>query len=179
MSTYLERVIGAAKLDAATYEEVEADNNATAQAAGVVAVSSLAAGIGSAALPGSGPGIVIGTLAALLGWVIWASLTWAIGTKLLPGERTEADIGQMLRTIGFASAAGVLRLGGIIPGLGWLFILVGSIWMLVATVVAVRQALDYQSTWRAFGVCLIGWLILGLLQVLLFAPAAPPPAGGA
>jgi hypothetical protein len=58
---------------------------------------------------------LLGTLAALLGWLIWAFLTWLIGTKLLPEASTEADIGQLMRTIGFASAPGILRVLGSSP----------------------------------------------------------------
>jgi hypothetical protein len=88
------------------------------QSAGVVVLSSLAAGIGSIAYAGVATGLLLGTLAALLGWLIWAFLTWLIGTKLLPEASTEADIGQLMRTIGFAAAPGILRVLGIIRAPG-------------------------------------------------------------
>lgn len=69
----------------------------------------------------------------------------------------------MLRTIGFSSAPGLIRVLGIIPGLRPLLFLVAGIWMLVAMVIAVRQALDYTSTWRALGVCGIGWVVQFLI----------------
>jgi hypothetical protein len=55
-----------------------------------------------------------------------------------------------------------------IPGLSGLVFLVASIWMLIAMVIAVRQALDYKSTFRAGGVCAIGWVIQSLILYLLF-----------
>jgi len=173
MSTFAERMIKAAKLDPAVYEEVEADSSSMGQAVGVVVLSSLAAGIGSIGYAGFWSGLIGGTIAALVAWIIWAFLTWIIGTKLLPQEQTEADMGQLLRTIGFSSSPGLLRVGGIIPGLGALFVLAGNIWMLVAMVVAVRQALDYNSTWRAVAVCLIGWVVLVLVQLVLFQFMGP------
>jgi hypothetical protein len=94
-----------------------------------------------------------------MGWYIWAFLTYYVGTKWLPEPTTEADTGQMLRTLGFASTPGLLRVAGIIPGLGLIALVVAPIWMLCAMVVAVRQALDYTSTARAIGVCLIGFAI--------------------
>jgi len=90
---------------------------------------------------------------------MWAGLTFLIGTKLLPEPQTQADFGQLLRSIGFSASPGVLRILGIIPILGWLISLAASIWMLVAMVIAVRQALDYKSTGRAVGVCLIGFVV--------------------
>lgn len=176
MSSFTDRVIGAAKLDPDTYEEVEHDRDAIGQATAVVILSSLAAGVGSIAYSGVVTGLVVGTIAALVGWLIWASLTWIIGTKLLPEKDTEADIGQLLRTIGFAAAPGLLRVLGIVPGIGGLIVLACNIWMLAAMVVGVRQALDYTSTWRAVGVCAIGWVILVLLQALVITMlGAPPP----
>lgn len=167
MTTFVNQMIRAAKLDVHLYEEVEADGNATRPAMVVVLLASLAAGVGSIGSMGLG-GILFGTLAALAGWYIWAYLTYFIGTRLLPEAQTEADLGQLLRTTGFSSAPGLIRVLGIIPGLGSLVFAAASVWMLVTMVVAVRQALDYESTWRAVGVCAIGWLIQTLILALLF-----------
>ncbi len=164
MATIQDRIIRAAKLDSQLYEEVEADRGATGQAMAVVVMSAVAAGIG---LGGGGLlGIVGGTIVALVGWWIWAFLTYFIGTRLLPESQTKADYGELLRTIGFASAPGLIRVFGVIPGFGAFLFPVAGIWMLVAMVIAVRQALDYTSTPRAVGVCLIGWLV----QVVILAP---------
>jgi len=174
MSSFTERMLGASKLDSQIYEEVEHDKDAMPQALAVVVLSSLAAGIGTAGQAGIATGLIAGTVAALIGWVLWAFLTWVIGTKLLPESTTEADMGQLLRTIGFASAPGFLRILGIVPGIGPFIVLAANIWMLAAMVVGVRQALDYSSTWRAVGVCAIGWIIVVVLQVLVFAMLGPP-----
>ena len=163
MASITDRMIRAAKLDVTLYEEVEADKGAMGQAMGVVVLSSVAAGIGTIGTTGI-KGLVLGTIVALVGWFIWAFLTYYIGTKLLPEPQTKADYGELLRTIGFSSSPGVLRVLGIIPMLGSILSFICSIWMLVAMVIAVRQALDYKSTWRAVGVCLIGWIV----QILIF-----------
>ncbi len=168
MALIVERMIRAAKLEVSLYEEVEADVNATGQAMMVVVLSSLAEGIGALGVPDR-PGLIAGTLAALVGWFLWAMLTYFIGTKLLPTARTEADLGQLLRTIGFSSSPGVLRILAIIPGLYGIISFIISIWMLVAMVIAVRQALDYDSTFRAVLVCVIGWLVY--IVFLSFAAA--------
>ena len=168
MSSFKERLIGAVKLDVNIYEEVEADKGAMNQAMGVVILSSVAAGLGSIAQTGFG-GILVGTLMALIGWLIWAYLTYVIGTKMLPEPQTKADLGELLRTIGFSSSPGLIRILGIIPGLSFLVYSIAGIWMLVAMIVAVRQALDYHSTWRAVGVCIIGWIIQGLTMALFFS----------
>ncbi len=162
MASFTDRMLGAAKLDVDTYEEVEHDQTATGQAMGVVIISSLAAGIGS--VGGGTSGLIAGTIGALVGWFIWAALTFLIGTKVLPEPQTKADLGELLRTIGFSASPGVLRIFGMIPLLGGLIALAASVWMLVAMVVAVRQALDYTSTGRAVGVCVMGWVV----QVAIF-----------
>jgi hypothetical protein len=175
MNIFTDRMIRAAKLDVHLYEEVEADKDSLRQAMGVVLLSSAAAGVGSIGTVGLG-GILIGTLASLAGWYIWAWLTYFIGTKFLAEPQTEADLGQLLRTTGFSSSPGLIRILGIIPGLGTIVFAVASIWMLVAMVIAVRQALDYTSTLRAVGVCAIGWIIQTLILLLLFSLFGGPPA---
>lgn len=168
MSIFQDRIIRAAKLDVNLYEEVEADKTTMGQAMGVVVLSSVAAGIGSFSMTGIS-GVVIGAASALISWYVWAFITYIIGTKLLPEPQTSADHGELLRTIGFSSAPGMIRILGIIPGLYWPVSIVASVWMLVAMVIAVRQALDYNSTLRAVGVCLIGWVIQAVLLVLMFS----------
>ena len=158
MSDYKDRIIRAAKLDVELYEEVEADRGALGQAMGVVVLSSVAAGLGSLTHGGTS-GLLLGTISALIGWLIWAYLTYAIGTKLLPTPETHADYGELLRTTGFSASPGLIRILGIIPGLYYIVFLVAGIWMLIAMVIAVRQALDYESTLRAVGICIIGWII--------------------
>ncbi len=165
MAFFTERLVGAATLNVHTYEEVEVDSTAIGQAMGVVILSSLAAGIGD--IGRGGPGILAAVVGALLGWLVWAGLTYLIGTRLLPEARTRADWGQLLRTTGFAAAPGIVRVLGIIPLLGWLALGIANLWMLAAFVVAVKQALDYTSTGRAIGVCLIGWVANGAIFLFL------------
>ena len=162
MASIQERMIRAARLDAELYEEVEADQGAMGQAMGVVILSGVAAGIGNFANGGL-LGAATGTIAALAGWYVWAFLTYFIGTRFFPEPQTRADHGELLRTIGFSSAPGLVRVLGIIPGMTGLVFSVAGIWMLVAMVIAVRQALDYKSTWRAIGVCVVGWSIQALI----------------
>jgi hypothetical protein len=162
MASFKDRIIRAALLDKYIYEEVEGDKDALFQAMGVVVMSSIAAGIGSIGHMGFG-GIISGTITALIGWFMWAYLTYFIGAKFLPEPQTEADPGQLLRTIGFASSPGLIRIIGIIPGLASIVSFIASIWMLIAMVIAVRQALDYESTVRAVIVCVIGWIIYALI----------------
>ncbi len=171
MANFQDRMIRATKLDAELYEEVEADQGAMAQAMTVVILSALAAGIGSANV--GLLGMVSSMIAALIGWYVWAFLTYFIGTRFLAEPQTRADHRELLRTIGFSSAPGLIRVLGIIPGLGTLLFLVADIWMLVAMVIAVRQALDYTSTGRAIGVCVIGWVVQILILVVAISIILP------
>ena len=171
-SVFINRIIRACKLDVSLYEEVEADSSATLQAASVVVLSSIAAGIGSISLGASN--FLMAPLLSLISWYIWAYLIYLIGTKLFPEPNTEADHGQLLRTIGFSSAPGLIRVFGFTPDLTSIIFIVASIWMLVAMVIAVRQALDYESTWRAIGVVVIGFLVQAIVLIMLlriFGPA--------
>ncbi len=165
MNQLTERMIRAAKLEVAVYKEVEQEPEALKQAMMVVLISGLAAGLGNI-VQGGLPGAVAMTIISLIGWFVWAFITYYLGTRLLPEAQTQADYGQLLRTIGFSSSPGVIRIACIIPGLSGIINLIGSIWMLIAMVVAVREALDYHSTFRAILVCLLGWLIQVLVIML-------------
>ena len=166
MASLTERMVGAAKLDVATYEEVEADTTATPQAMLVVVLANLAAGVGAMRELGIG-GLLVTTLVSLIGWYAWAFVTYFVGTRFLPGPRTQADIGQLLRPIGFSASPGLIRVLGIVPWLGGVVALVAAVWMLVAMVIAVRQGLDYDSTGRAIAVCLIGWAVNIVIAIVL------------
>ncbi len=174
-NTFLQRLIGAMALDVAIYEEVEADRGATTQAFAVVLLSSLAAGIGARGLgENSLPNIAFISIVSLLAWAAWALITFEIGARIMPEPQTEVDVGELLRTIGFASTPGLLRVIGIVPGVTVPVFAVTAIWMLLAMIVAVRQALDYRSTARAVGVCVLGWVLaigIAVLVGVLFGPS--------
>jgi len=161
MNTLANRLLGSARLDARSYEEIETDPYANVQAFGVVLFSSVAAAIGTGIrdLASTMQLIVV----VLISWLIWVLLTLFIGTKLLPERDTKADFSQLLRTTGFSATPGILRVFGIVPVIGWIIFSLATVWMLFTFVVAVRQALDYTSTARAVAVCLLGWLIHGIL----------------
>ncbi len=174
-SPYLRRLMGAAVLDSAIYEEVEADESATMQAFATVLLSSVAAGVGSRGLGGSTLANIafVGTL-ALLSWAAWALITFEIGVRLMPQPQTRSNVGELLRTIGFATAPGCLRVLGILPGSTIPVFALSAIWMLAAMVVAVRQALDYETTSRALAVCALGWVLaiaMAIVIGLLFGPS--------
>ena len=171
---FVMRLIGAMALDPVTYEEVEADRSATGQAMLVVVLSSVGAGIGARGLgSGSPQSMVFISGLSLIAWASWALLTYQIGVRLLPEPETRSDVGELLRTIGFSAAPGMLRIFGIVPGAAIPAFAVTAVWMLVAMVVAVRQALDYKSTARALAVCGIGWALAVAIAVgigLVFGP---------
>jgi hypothetical protein len=172
--SFVRRCIGAALFQPDVYEEVEADRSANGQATVVVTLSAVAAGLG--AIANHGPmGVLWYTLAALASWYVWALIAYWIGTRLLPVPRTEADPGQLLRTIGFSSAPGVLRIFAFVPGIGaWVF-LASTLWMLVAMVVAVRHALDYCTIRRAVAVCAIGFPFYAVALALSLFLLGPWP----
>jgi hypothetical protein len=165
--TLIGRMIRAARLDPRLYAEVEADETSIGQAASVVLLAAFAGGIN---FPGAPFAILFGgLLAALAGWMLFAYVIYLIGAKLLPEPDTKADFGALLRVMGFANAPGVVKLLGIVPELRVLVFFVAMVWVLVATVTAVRHALSYTSSWRAIGVCVIPLLAS---QLLIFAVAS-------
>ena len=173
-TAFWRRVYRAALLDACLYEEVEADRSALPQAALVVLLASLGFGIGSFE-NGGWVGIAWTTGGMLIGWAGWASISYWIGVGLLAGPQTESDHGELLRTIGFSAAPGLLAVFGLVPGSNpWLFFALVA-WMFVAMVVAIRQALDYCTTLRAIAVCAIGIPFVTAILTLALLFTGPWP----
>jgi hypothetical protein len=168
----IERMWRAAMLQSALYEEVERDEQATTQAAIVVLLVAIATALGAyldAALNGAQPagqgllgGLVRGIVSAFVGWVVWAYVTYFVGTRLFDGKATP---GELLRTLGFAESPAVLHVFQFIPVLGAVISFVVAIWLLVAGIVAVRQALDF-STGKAIATAFISWLALVIVALI-------------
>ena len=142
-ASIIDRMIRAARLEPQLYEEVEHDRSATTQALLVVALGAVAAGIG--ALSGGLDAFLAGIVIALVGWAVYAYVAFWVGTNLFKGPHTEATWGQLLRTLGFASSPRVLLILGIIPVVGGLIWLAVFVWWVTATVIAIRQALDFDT----------------------------------
>jgi hypothetical protein len=174
MTLFLYRLMGAAALDGGSFENVEANPRVTWQAAAIVLLSSLAAGIGAGGIYGLHPMTFVSTSSlALATWVAWAMLAFQIGTRVLPGPETSATLGQLLRTTGFAAAPGLLQVFALLPGMVVPVFSITTAWMFAAMVVGVRHALDYRSNWQALAVCgaAAGLSVsLAVLASLVFQP---------
>lgn len=152
----LQNVMRAMKLDTDFYNTVERDASFTPQAFVVVVLANGLAGVGTAIAfseVGLFGGIVGSIIAGLVNWVVWSALAVFIGVRVFGGT---TDMGEMLRVLGFAQAPLMI---GVIPYLG----IVGSVWMIVASVVAVREGLDF-STGKAIGTVVLGWPAWLILQ---------------
>lgn len=175
MALYFYRLMTAATLDAGGYENVEADPRLTSQAAVTVLLASLAAGIGAGGIYGLHPLTFAATSAlALVTWIAWAMLAFQIGTRVLPGPDTDATLGQLLRTTGFAAAPGLLQVFALLPGMAVPVFSVTTAWMFAAMVVAVRHALDYRSTRQALAVCALAaglCVVVAVVAGVAFGPA--------
>jgi hypothetical protein len=164
------RVTRAAMLDIGLYEEVEADTSLNQEALIVVILVSILSGIGGF-LQGVLNGdigaallaLVVGVVLGVVSYYIWAYVTYFVGTNLFGGT---ADAGELLRVLGYASGPRVLGVLGFIPCVGGLAGLVGAIWALVAGVIAVREALDFDTT-KAVLTVIIGWVIVFAISLVV------------
>lgn len=173
MGKLVDRMIRAAKLDVNLYEEVEADKTATRQALIVVLIYSICAGIGSGLVNVWDESVgrfflslFVGLVSALVFWLIWSLITYLVGTRFFKGPQTKATYGELLRTIGFAATPGVLLIFVFIPFVGGIISFLVWIWMLVAMVIAVRQALDF-TTGRAIGTVLVGGVVYLVVALII------------
>lgn len=160
--TFGERVVGALKLDANTFEDIERDPNAMGQAIGIIAMAALAGNLYQVWRFGV-VSMLIAVCSSLVGYLLWSVLVWLVGTKVMPDPATKADFPETFRTVAFAAAPGLIGVVSIIPfigrGLGLLLTPIIMIWSLIAMVVAVRQVLDYSDTFKAVIVVLIGFAV--------------------
>ena len=162
---FLNRIYRAIKIDVDLYEEVEKDKKATIQAGLVVVISSLAAGVGAIQLGASN--FLLAPIMSLLSWYIWAYIIYFVGVKLFPEKQTKSSHGELLRTIGFSSAPGIIRVFGVTPDLMTVTFIGSAFWMLACMVVGVRSALDYNSLWRALGVVIVAWMLQATLLIFM------------
>lgn len=165
MNNFFNRVFRAIKIDVDLYEEVERDKSATLQAGLVVVLSSMAAGVGALQLGASN--FLIAPVLSLISWYVWAYIIYFVGVKLFPDKNTKSDHGELLRTIGFSSAPGLIRIFGITPDLMTVTFIGSAFWMLACMVVGVRAALDYTSLWRALGVVVVSWIFQAILLLII------------
>jgi hypothetical protein len=168
MASFGERVVGAMKLDPRAFEDVEHDPTAMGQAAGVIVLAAVSAGIGNL-FYGGFSGIVSGVISSLIGYLAWAAIVWLVGTKVMPDPATKADFPQTFRVVGFAAAPGLLGFITFIPLLGWLLMLLIWLWTIAAMVIAVREVLDYTNTGKAVIVVVIGFLVNLIVTWMLAA----------
>lgn len=166
-ASVVERAIGAARLDPRAYEDVERDETATGTALSIVVLSAIASGIGNLGNDGV-IGLIIGVVFGVIGFVLYAGIAYLVGANLFATAETSATWGQLIRTLGFAQAPGILYVLGILPAVGGLIRFVVGVWILVATIVAIRQACDF-STGRAVLTAVVAWIVYIIFVAL---PAA-------
>lgn len=166
-ASVVERAIGAARLDPRAYEDVERDEAATGTALAIVVLVAIASGIGN--LGNNGViGLIVGVIVGVIGFVLYAGIAYLVGAKLFATAETKATWGQLIRTLGFAQAPGILYVRGILPAVGGLIRFVVGVWILVASIIAIRQACDF-STGRAVLTAVVAWIIYLIFVAL---PAA-------
>ena len=163
--TYFQKLYKAITLDVAFYEMVESDKSLTNQALMTVILVSIVQGI----IIGSLNPIILaqGALGSVVRWIIWSMFIVFVGTKILPEPTTSSNTGELLRVLGFASAPSLLYALKIFPFIGGLVELAVPFLQIAAFTVAVRQALDFQSTVRAVGVSIVA-MILMMISLMLF-----------
>jgi hypothetical protein len=166
--TFTQRLSGALKLSPGAFEDVELDTRSFAQSASVVVLSAAAMALGTHGRESPVTiAVAIGT--GVFGWVLWSWIAFAVGTTLLRTSQTDANWGQLLRTTGFATAPGLIAVAGIFRPLAGIAVFTAAIWIVLALLVAAKQALDYSSTPRAVLVCLVAWSV-NVIFVLLVLP---------
>ena len=162
---YFQRLQKAIMLDVSFYEEVENDKKFTDQAMMTVVLVSIVQGL---MIAGFAPiALVQGILGSLLRFIIWAFFIAFVGTRILPEPETKSNTGELIRKLGFAYAPGLLVIFKALPSISSFVDPIVVILQLAAMTIAVRQALDFNSTVRAVGVCIVAFLLM-IVALTLF-----------
>jgi hypothetical protein len=167
ISLFLNRIYRSIKIDPEVFDEIQKDKNATMAAAIVVLLSSTAAGLGASQM-----GMVsffLAPILSLVSWFVWAYIVYFVGVKLFPETKTKTTHIALLRTIGFSSAPGIIRVLGFNSDLMAVTFIGSAFWMLACMVVAVRQTLNFKSLWRAFGVVIVSWFVQAFFLIAFLA----------
>ena len=160
-----DRVLGASLLEPETYEEAALADSLRGQAALIVLVSSLAAGIG---LIGAGlDGLVAGTLAGLFGWALAAIGSFWMATLRYDVPRTPGVWGSTWRVLALASAPRLFLIFTVIPGIGFLVGLAVHAWVLITGFFALRSSLDLDVP-AASLTALTGWVPMLLVWSMVY-----------
>lgn len=170
MRLFLNRFVRAARLDVTLYKEIVADPLTLNQAWITVLIYCMAASWGTFGGVGA-VGTNIALACTLIGWYIWAFFTYFAASRFFRENQRKIDRSErkaVIRAMGFASAPGIIRLLGFIPGLGIIVIAAASIWMIAASSIAVKEALNFESTYRAAAACIFAWIISAFFQMVLF-----------
>lgn len=167
--------MGALALDAGAFEEIEADPKADRQSIVIMLAVVAAGGVAAFGLGLAGPaGFAAGALTTLGAWLVWVAMITALGTTTLAEPSTQSNTRELLRVLGYASAPGLFVAFASIPPAAPVVFAVVAAWMVSATVLGVRQALDFRSTWRAVAVCVVAFIlsagVVGLFVVALSRP---------
>ena len=171
----LERIVRAIRLDWTVFREIAKDPGAMKEAAIIVVVVTFLSAIGSGIASSN---FVVGFLVSwaaeiLIGWIGWAIITYLVGTVVFKGK---TDIAEMMRVLGYAKTPVLLGLFSFVPCVGWLIALAGWVLSLIAGVLAVREAMDFD-TGNAIITVVISWMVALIFNVIILLPLTGMAAG--
>ncbi len=163
---FADRMLGAALLEPEIYEEAALVPSVRAQAVLVVIISSMAAGVG---MVSAGPlGLLVGIIAGLVGWGLYAIVAYRTATKRFGVPRTSSVWGATWRTLALANSPRAFLVLTLVPGIGFLVGLAVHAWVLITTVFALRSAMDLDAR-PAVITAVAGWLPMLVVWALAAA----------
>jgi len=158
------QLIRAIQLEPQVFRELAQDKASLVSAMALALFSSAAAGVGSVGGYAEKIPQAIGT--ALLAWFLWVLLIYALGAKCFPAKR-RTSLTAILCAAGFASTPGLLRFLAYFPVFSVIVSFGAALWMFASMLVAMKEALHYESMPRTAAVIGIGWIAYQWLLITL------------
>lgn len=160
----VDRAIGVARFAPRYYDAIAADPKATAQAALVVTVVAVATGLGG--LRHGLDGFIAGVIMALVHWGLMAAAANGILPRVAPNAPRQGGIAPFARTLGYAQGPRILAVAGVIPLIGWSLSVVGSIWVILTSIVAIRQT-GKVGFGEATITAVAGWVLATIVSIII------------
>ena len=161
---FLSIVVGSIKLDKTLYSNNKFFGEAGIYFAGLIMIlDGMAGAVAANSIVKTSIGV--SGLTAILTWLVWAIFIYVIGVKLFSEKETKVTFKKILIAVGYAHAPGLLRFFAVTPDFVIPIIFLTQFWIFASLIIATKQILNLKSTFKAFGIVFLSFLIIAFLSI--------------
>ena len=163
-SEFLNIIARSLKLDKSLYKDNKNFGEAAIYFAGLIMILDGVAGA-VAANTIIKTAIAMSGLTAIFTWLVWAIFIYVVGVKLFSDKDSKIPFKKVLIGVGYAHVPGLLRFFAVTPDLMIPIIFLTQFWIFAGLIIATKQILNLQSSFKAFGIVFLSFLIIAFLSI--------------